>query len=77
MGNVDRILAMIKGLTVQEVIDLTRKLESDIGKPPEHSRRGVRPKRPSPTLKGGATVIPEHETRELVEAISKRQSGGK
>lgn len=64
---------MIKRLTVREIVDLTRKLQADIGKPPEASRVGAHPRRPRPSLRGGAEALPEPETQELIKAIADRQ----
>ena len=64
---------MIKHLTIQEITDLTKKLQADIEKPPEHSRVGAYPKRPRPSLRGGTTALPEPETRELAKAIASKR----
>ena len=73
MSRVDRVLNMIKHLTVREIVDLTKKLQTDIGKPPEHSPVGAHPKRPRPSLRGSAEALPEPETRELIKAIARKQ----
>jgi len=64
---------MIKHLTLREIVGLTKKLQTDIGKPPEHSRVGAHPKHPRPSLRGSAKAIPEPEKQELIKAISKKR----
>lgn len=73
MSRVDRVLNSIKHLTVQEIVQLTNMLQTDPGKPLEHSRVGARPKRPRPSLRGSATAIPEPEKQELIKAIAAQQ----
>ena len=62
---------MIKTLTVSEVRELTKKLESDISQPPGHARRGAYPRRPRPSLSGGAEAVPGSDTQKLISAIAR------
>lgn len=73
MSRVDRVLSAIKHLTVQEVVELTKRLQTDPGKPLEHGRVGARPKRPRPSLQASATALPEPEMQELIKAIARKQ----
>ncbi len=72
MSQVGKIIKMIKQLTGKEVINLTKRLQSDIGKPPEHRCVGAYPRKPKPSLSGGTQAVPEAIKQELIEAITRK-----
>ena len=59
-NNVSRIMAMIKKLKVQELVELSKKLQADPNWPkPEGAPVGAKPKPNLPTLTGKAEEVPE------------------
>lgn len=73
-ARIDWVIKTIKALSVSELTELSRRLQS----PGPDIRKPVRPRRGPPGKKGGAQAVPEQEKKkEIITAIGRDIGSGR